>query len=533
MKYGLARPIGKAQITSQEIKFGLGVIGGDKASIPVGQIAGIGLSFLPRLGNVLINEEVVQISLRSGQTLAFSIGGSKGNDFVNAVNELVSNSDPSGSADMSGGAFSKLVATHEDLSKKCVPNNQPPGDLQYTFTGQFTVAITNSYIFVAPSMNIETSLMVPLREIEHFSAKQLDVLSLHDAALEVIPKTGPSLALAGSKSQIKHASQVLASIIDSGLNDNPNHEFVQLDDTQLKLNDAHRKLSKKWTDMQVEPGETKHSVEAVVKDTNFEEIERILKTSSGVWRRCKSTWKELVQSIERNSEMQSHLQKMDDFHEPPNGEIKSALDCDLFESRKGAREVIRSSNSSSSGGGFGAGIRVGGVGIGGGSSSRSGYSSSRTVYNPAPDELTLIETGRISLDKSQLTFIGEQFNKQVQIAKLSHFELDFEFRTMKIVAPGKEKNFYIRFNDFFDFLESAIYLQALLRFKSNADSSGEMQSLAKEVKQVRDQFLDEQWATARFHSEDISEVLLASNSEHLEKFERWEESIFDQRQELG
>jgi hypothetical protein len=73
-------------------------------------------------------------------------------------------------------------------------------------------------------------------------------------------------------------------------------------------------------------------------------------------------------------------------------------------------------------------------------------------------------------------------------------------------------------------------LQALLRFKSNADSSGEMQSLAKEVKQVRDQFLDEQWATARFHSEDISEVLLASNSEHLEKFERWEESIFDQRQ---
>jgi uncharacterized membrane protein YgcG len=508
------------------------MIGGDKVSIPLGQISDIGLSFLPRLGNALINEEVVQISLRSGQTLAFSIGGSKGKDFVSSINDLMSNSALSGSADMSGAAVKKLVATHEELSKKCVPNNQSPGNLQYTFTGQFRVAITNSYIFVAPSMNIETSLMIPLQEIEHSSAKQVD-MALHDAALEVITKTGPSLALAGSKSQIKHASQVLASIIGSGLNDNPNHEFVQLDDTQLKLNDAHRKLSKKWTDMQVEPGETKQSVEAVVKDTNFEEIERILKTSSGVWRRCKSAWKELVQSIERNSEMQSHLQKMDDFYETADGAIKSALNCDLFESRKGAREVTRSSNSSSSGGGFGAGIRVGGVGIGGGSSSRSGYSSSRTVYNPAPDELTLIETGRISLDKSQLTFIGEQFNKQVQIAKLSHFELDFEFRTMKIVAPGKEKNFYIRFNDFFDFLESAIYLQALLRFKSNGDSSGEMQSLAKEVKQVRDQFLDEQWATARFHSEDISEVLLASNSEHLEKFERWEESIFDQRQELG
>lgn len=530
MKFTLTKPIGKVQITPQGLKLALGVFGGEKALIPFAQITDVSLSFLPQLANTLIAEEVVQIRISSGEQLAFALtyGGA---DLVSSISDLIS-SDISASGSASGSAIKKLADTRRDLSKKWIPKNQTPGNLQYKFTGQFSVAITDTYILVATGVSVDPSLMIPLQEIENYSVKKTDDGPLRDAAIEILTKSGPPLAIAGSKSQISHAFQLLSEFHRNGANDNLHEGVVQDGNTQLKLNDAHRKLSQKWVDWNPDSKPEKKLLrKSAIEESEFEAITRILKTNSSVWRRTKDSWKELVGSIQRNTEIQAHLKKLENIYQQSNAAVKSVSNCDLFETRKGGRVVNRSSSSSSSGGGFGAGVRVGGIGIGGGSSSRSGYSTSKTVYNPAPDELTLIDSGSFVLDDSQLTFVGEQFNKQVQIAKLAHFELDFEYRTMKIVAPGKEKNFYVRFSDFFDVLESAIFLQALMQLKSQSDISGATQSLEQGVRQIKDQFMAEQWASAMFFAEDISEVLLASNSEHLKQFEEWTESVFDQNQQ--
>jgi hypothetical protein len=91
-------------------------------------------------------------------------------------------------------------------------------------------------------------------------------------------------------------------------------------------------------------------------------------------------------------------------------------DVELVESRKGARVTERSGYST---GRSYSGVRVGPVYVGGSSGSRRG---STTVSYPAPDELTLIDRGVVSVTTRSISFVGSQFTRTTEFAKLAAIE---------------------------------------------------------------------------------------------------------------
>jgi len=103
--------------------------------------------------------------------------------------------------------------------------------------------------------------------------------------------------------------------------------------------------------------------------------------------------------------------------------------CALIEVRKGARITHRESSYSSSGGG--AGVRIGPVGVGGGSS--SGSSSSTTVSYPAPDELTVIDSGgKFIISNLKISYAGSMFTKTTDFKKI----VDYKYKGHQLlIAP--------------------------------------------------------------------------------------------------
>jgi hypothetical protein len=104
--------------------------------------------------------------------------------------------------------------------------------------------------------------------------------------------------------------------------------------------------------------------------------------------------------------------------------------CALIEVRKGARITHRESSYSSSGGG--AGVRIGPVGVGGGSS--SGSSSSTTVSYPAPDELTVIDSGgKFIISNLKISYAGSMFTKTTDFKKI----VDYKYKGYQLLIAPK------------------------------------------------------------------------------------------------
>jgi hypothetical protein len=109
-------------------------------------------------------------------------------------------------------------------------------------------------------------------------------------------------------------------------------------------------------------------------------------------------------------------------------------DVQLIESRKGVRVTERSGYST---GRSYHGVRVGPLYVGGSSGSAR---TSRTISYPAPDELTLIDSGEVIVTTRTISFVGSQFTRTTAFGRL----IDIERRGSQILlAPSNATKVHI------------------------------------------------------------------------------------------
>jgi hypothetical protein len=127
---------------------------------------------------------------------------------------------------------------------------------------------------------------------------------------------------------------------------------------------------------------------------------------------------------------------------------------ELIESRKGARVTERTGYST---GRTYSGVRVGRVYVGGASGSRS---SSTTVSRPAPDQLTLIDRGDVTIAAHRVSFVGRQFTRTTDYGKMVGFER--EGRQIMIAPANASKVHILAFESAAEaFVVAAILTTAL------------------------------------------------------------------------
>jgi len=114
-------------------------------------------------------------------------------------------------------------------------------------------------------------------------------------------------------------------------------------------------------------------------------------------------------------------------------------DVVLVESRKGARVSVRESSSSSSRSGGSVGYK--GVRVGGSSGTSSSYST--TVSYPAPDQLTPIDNGRLTLTLERMTFSGTHFTRNISIERIADMQHNFAWGELMISPTAGQKTMHL------------------------------------------------------------------------------------------
>jgi len=138
------------------------------------------------------------------------------------------------------------------------------------------------------------------------------------------------------------------------------------------------------------------------------------------------------------------------------------------------------------------------------------------VYFPAPDELTLIESGKFWVSEKQLTFVGTQFNRQVPFKKLIELEADMSQLKIQIVPQGKEKNFLISFGSKTEFLEAALALSVVSRAQEHYGDNLTRQDVSSTLKSELPNYIDSLRSEVAEICDEISIILTAAGSPILE-----------------
>jgi hypothetical protein len=111
----------------------------------------------------------------------------------------------------------------------------------------------------------------------------------------------------------------------------------------------------------------------------------------------------------------------------------------LVESRKGARVSERTGHSSYSSSGSSFGFK--GISVGGGGGSSSSFS--QTVAYPAPDELTVIDRGRVVVTINRITFAGPHFTKNALAGRIADLDFDIAVGSAVIYPTTGVKTWHL------------------------------------------------------------------------------------------
>ena len=435
----------------------------------------------------------------------------------------VDSSDEASISDLIG----RLGAVHSKLAASCLPANEGQGTKRLSYSAEsWDIMVSSNFIHLTPfSMKLKSpGVMITHDEFTSIAVKQSTILKFQFfIACEL--RDGLQIAFPIKKSII---SDVLALMkdTDSRSQSLPPKRSSEEGQVLLRMNDYFRKQSKDWVDV-----ETSLDTDTKVNHSQANELNTItqkLRASSRVWRRVKTSWLEIESKAKTLSQVEDHLNNLDIAAAQHTGEIFRVPYCGLLETRKGVRVVQRNSSSYRSGGSVGGGIRVGGVGIGGSSSSGSSSSKSTTTYFPAPDELTEIESGQLFIRPEMMMFVGEQFNRQVNLKKLAHFAFDFDNLYLQIVPPTKEKNYYISFSSMVEFTTVRVILESLIEISDEERPSNRWADIESAVAKTRMRFLAQERSDLAFAATRVLAIARSADPESTEELESWVEQLEDE-----
>lgn len=416
-----------------------------------------------------------------------------------------------------------LERVHKKASSKWRPVDLESSGQRTTFEySGWELNITDRFVEILPLSfkftNPAPAVIFPYSLIKSVSAMRSTVLK--SASLLVFDLTdGSRVASEVKTKRVDEAMSLINQGIASFATTGPTPELVNISGGLLLILDFYRKKSSDYEEPELV--QTTSSELATVSPGRVGTITETLKKDRKIWRRTKTSWKEISLRIEKLASAHSYLYSMDFAAQRDNENLFQLENCVLLETRKGVRVVTRQSQSSRSGGGIGGGVRIGGIGVGGGSYSGSSSSSSTTTYFPAPDELTEIESGQFIVRKDIMIFVGEQFNRQIVLSKLVHFAFDTENLLLQIVPPNKEKNFYIRFSRLSDLMAVRVLTEALVELANSSSAGADLDQVQSSFHEFRDEILSQEWSMIAFEAAEILTILNAAGSQHASDFEAW------------
>ena len=513
--FTLYQPLGKLVLDSQGILFSLGMIGGHKSRLEYSQIESFQL-----LAPSGWTPETVTVTLRDGSRIAF-IGNGNSSKIHQAIKGFLDSADFSDKASprrlggLDESTHTKLRAIYEKSNLK-EETLKPDGQLLKKISGpNYGLEIHSSHLFITTGLTFTAGLTLPLNQIIEINRFVVRDEFVFNRCLVLTLENGLRLAWIDTKNAIEKAFSSIQVALKDYSQDLDTPDFADEKSTQLKLSDTYRKYEMRLVDW---GGDFVQTQLATASDASelaaFQELKTAVLDDKRLRKRVKATLllaEKQMSLVSASSEAAANL-LAGDFSDSASFRLFSSENSHLFESRKGARVVTRKSSSSSSGGGAGIGVRVGPVGLGGGRYSGSSSSSSRTVYFPAPDELTHIESGRFWVSHEQLTFVGAQFNRQVPFQKLTEIDVSYSQMQIQIVQQGKDKNFVVAFDNQEEFLEATFAVSLVSQLFKELGGKLSPSDLRREMSAELPKIQEVMRAEVVETLEDIGEVMTAAQS---------------------
>ena len=129
----------------------------------------------------------------------------------------------------------------------------------------------------------------------------------------------------------------------------------------------------------------------------------------------------------------------------------------LVEAREGARVTNTSGTFQGKTRAGTVGINVGRVGLAATSAKTRGRISTTSISAPIEEEMTTIDTGKVVLEKSLLTYVGEKYSRSTAYSNIISWKTGGNI--ISISAIGGEKNWQLAFGEESD----AMFVNSLLR----------------------------------------------------------------------